>query len=200
MRKVSIGRFFEDFSIGQRLVHAVPRTLHGGDIALYMALTGERSPLSSSTELARSLGFLREMVPDLLVFHIVFGKSVPDISHNATANLGYADVRFLRPVYPGDTLVAESEVIGLREVSSGDAGVVYVRTRGTNQKGQEVLSFVRWVLVPKRDPAAARGVSTVPTLPEAVTADRLPVPDAMNLQRFGDLTWAFGGEARWDDY
>ena len=120
MRKVSTGRFFEDFGIGQHLVHAVPRTLHGGDISAYMALTGERSPLASSTELARSLGFQREVMPDLLVFHIVFGKSVPDISHNATANLGYSDVRFLRPVYPGDTLVAESEVIGLREVSSGE--------------------------------------------------------------------------------
>jgi 2-methylfumaryl-CoA hydratase len=200
MRKVSIGRFFEDFSIGQRLVHAVPRTLHGGDIALYMALTGERAPLSSSTELARSLGFLRELVPDLLVFHIVFGKSVPDISHNATANLGYADVRFIRPVYPGDTLVAESEVIGLREVSSGEAGVVYVRTRGSNQKGQDVVTFVRWVMVPKRDRTAAKDVSTEPQVPAVVTADRLPVPDAMNLQRFPDLAWAFGGTARWDDY
>ncbi len=200
MRKVSSGRFFEEFGIGQHLVHAVPRTLHGGDIATYMALTGDRSPLSSSTELARSLGFAREVMPDLLVFHIVFGKSVPDISHNATANLGYADVRFLRPVYPGDTLVAESEVIGLREVSSGDAGVVYVRTRGTNQKGQEVLSFVRWVLVPKRDPARAKGTNNVPQLPSVVTADRLPVPEVMNLQRFPDLTWAFGSTARWDDY
>src|SRR3954466_10393420 len=159
MTKVTYGRFFEDFSVGQRLLHAVPRTLHGGDIALYMALTGERPPLSSSTELARSLGFVREVVPDLLVFHIVFGKSVPDVSHNATANLGYADVRFTRPVYPGDTLVAESEVIGLREVSSGDAGVVYVRTRGTNQKGQDVVTFARWVIIPKRDKAAARGMN-----------------------------------------
>jgi 2-methylfumaryl-CoA hydratase len=184
MTKVFTGRYFEDFVIGQRLVHAVPRTLHGGDIALYMALTGERPPLASSTDVARGLGFVREVVPDLLVFHIVFGKSVADISHNAAANLGYADVRFLRPVYPGDTLVAESEVIGLREVSSGEAGVVYVRTRGTNQKGQEVLSFVRWVLIPKRDKAAARGVNKVPQVPSAVTADRLPVPDAMNLQRF----------------
>jgi len=200
MRKVSTGRFFEDFTIEQRLVHAVPRTVHGGDIALYMALTGDRSPLASSTELARSLGFMREVVPDLLVFHVVFGKSVADISHNATANLGYADVRFLRPVYPGDTLVAESEVIGLREVSSGEGGVVYVRTRGTNQKGQDVVTFVRWVMVPKRQRAAAKGVNTVPQLPSAVTADRLPVPDTMNLQRFPDLAWAFGGTARWDDY
>ncbi|HET7505340.1 MAG TPA: MaoC family dehydratase [Kofleriaceae bacterium] len=197
MKKVFTGRYFEDFAVGQRLVHAIPRTLHGGDIALYMALTGERPPLASSTELARSLGFQREVMPDLLVFHIVFGKTVPDISHHATANLGYADVRFLRAVYPGDTLVAESEVIGLREVSSGDAGVVYVRSRGTNQKGQDVLTFVRWVMVPKRDQGAARGTSLVPQLPPVVTADRLPVPDAMNLQRFNDLAWAFGHVARW---
>jgi len=200
MRKVSTGRFFEDFGIGQHLVHALPRTVHGGDISLYMALTGEKPPLSSSTELARSLGFMREMVPDMLVFHLVFGKSVPDVSHNATANMGYADVRFLRPVYPGDTLVAESEVIGLREVSSGEAGVVYVRTRGTNQKGQEVLSFVRWVMVPKRDREQAKGMNNVPQLPSVVTAERLPVPDTMNLQRFPDLAWAFGSTARWDDY
>src|SRR6267154_6589216 len=174
--KVSTGRYFEDFGIGQHLVHAVPRTLHGGDISTYIALTGDRHPLAASTELARSLGFTRELIPDLLVFHIVFGKSVPDISHNATANLGYADVRFLRPVYPGDTLVAESEVIGLREVSSGDAGVVYVRTRGTNQKGQDVVTFVRWVMIPKRDRAAAQATTTVPQVPAVVTADRLTVP------------------------
>ncbi|HET9627296.1 MAG TPA: MaoC family dehydratase [Kofleriaceae bacterium] len=200
MRKVFTGRSFEDFTIGQRLVHAAPRTLHGGDIALYMALTGERPPLASSTELARSLGFMREVIPDLLVFHTVFGKSVPDVSHLATANLGYADVRFLRPVYPGDTLTAESEVIGLRELSSGEGGVVYVRTRGANQKGQDVLSFVRWVMIAKRDKQAAKGVNQVPQVPSAVTPDRLPVPDAMNLQRFPDLAWAFGGDLRWDDY
>jgi 2-methylfumaryl-CoA hydratase len=206
MRKVTTGRFFEDFGIGQHLAHALPRTLHGGDVSMYMALTGDCPPLSSSTELARSLGFHREVMPDMLVFHIVFGRSVPDVSHHATANLGYADVRFLRPVYPGDTLVAESEVIGLREVSSGEAGVVYVRTRGTNQKGQEVLSFVRWVLVPKRDKELARdmdsagGINQVPQLPAVVTADRLPVPEALNLQRFPDLAWAFGSTARWDDY
>src|ERR1051325_4408828 len=198
--KVTTGRFFEDFRIGQQLVHAVPRTLHGGDISTYISLTGDRHPLASSTELARSLGFMREVMPELLVFHIVFGKSVSDVSNNAAANLGYADVRFLRPVYPGDTLIAESEVIGLREVSSGDAGVVYVRTRGTNQKGQDVMTFVRWVLIPKRDKAAARGVNKVPQVPAVVTLDRIPVPDTMNLQRFPDLAWAFGGDAAWDDY
>src|SRR5215831_16038498 len=184
MAKVSSGRFFEDFRIGEQLVHAVPRTLHGGDISTYISLTGDRHPLASSTDLARSFGLVREVIPDLLVFHVVFGKTVPDVSHNATANLGYADVRFVRPVYPGDTLIATSEVIGLREVSSGEAGVVYVRTRGTNQKGQEVLTFARWVMVPKRDKNAARGVNQAPQLPAVVTPDRLPVPEVMNLQRY----------------
>jgi 2-methylfumaryl-CoA hydratase len=200
MTKVFSGRYFEDFSIGQHLVHAVPRTLHGGDISTYISLTGDRHPLASSTDIARGLGFNRELIPDLLVFHVVFGKSVRDISHNASANLGYADVRFMRPVYPGDTLVAESEVLGLREVSSGDAGVVYVRTRGTNQKGQEVLSFMRWVMVPKRDRTQARGLNEVPQLPAVVTPDRLPVPDALNLQRYSDLAWAMNPGGLWDEY
>jgi 2-methylfumaryl-CoA hydratase len=198
--KTFTGRCFEDFRVGERLVHAVPRTLHGGDIAAYMALTGDRNPLASSTELARSLGFTREVVPELLAFHLVFGMTVPDVSHRATANLGYADVRFLRPVYPGDTLMAESEVIGLREVSSGDAGVVYVRSRGANQKGQEVVTFARWVLVPKRDVGAAKGASVVPELPDAVTADRLPSPEPLHTARLADLAWAFPPGTRWDDY
>jgi 2-methylfumaryl-CoA hydratase len=198
--KVFTGRFFEDFRIGETLVHAVPRTLHGGDISTYISLTGDRHPLAASTDLARSLGFVREVMPDLLVFHIVFGRSVPDVSHNATANLGYADVRFLRPVYPGDTLIAQSEVIGLREVSSGDAGVVYVRTRGTNQKGQEVLTFVRWVMVPKRDKTAGNGAASVPQLPAVVTPERLPVPESMNLQRYPDLAWAMPPGEMWDGY
>ena len=198
--KVSTGRFFEDFRIGEQLVHAVPRTLHGGDISTYIALTGDRNPLAASTDLARSFGFVREVIPELLVFHVVFGKSVPDVSHNATANLGYADVRFLRAVYPGDTLIATSEVIGLREVSAGDGGVVYVRTRGTNQKGQEVLTFVRWVMVPKRDRDRARGINEVPALPAVVPVDKLPVPDALNLVRYPDLAWAMPPGAPWDDY
>jgi 2-methylfumaryl-CoA hydratase len=198
--KVSTGRFFEDFRIGEQLVHAVPRTLHGGDISSYIALTGDRHPLAASTDLARSFGFVREVIPDLLVFHVVFGKSVPDVSHNATANLGYADVRFLRAVYPGDTLIATSEVIGLREVSSGDAGVVYVRTRGTNQKGQEVLTFVRWVMVPKRERDRAHGLNEVPTLPAVVPVDQLPVPDTLNLVRYPDLAWAMPPGGLWDDY
>lgn len=200
MSKAAPGRMFEDFTVGQVLTHPIPRTVHGGDLALYMALTADRNPLASSTEFARSLGFVREVVPELLAFHLVFGKSVVDVSQLALANLGYAEGRFLRSVYPGDTLIAESEVIGLRETSSGQAGVVYVRTRGINQKGQETMSFVRWVLVPKRTPAVATGHDRAPELAAAVPVDQLVVPDTLNLQRFHDLGWVTGSPHLWDDY
>ncbi|MBK9070439.1 MAG: MaoC family dehydratase [Myxococcales bacterium] len=193
------GRFFEDFAIGQVLRHAVPRTVHGGDLALYIALTGDRRALSSSTEFAQGLGLVREMAPELLTFHLVFGKTVADISYNAVANLGYADVRFLEPVYPGDTLQAQSEVIGIKETSSGATGIVYVRTTGSNQRGQVVLQFVRWVLVPKRDPASPAAVAVVPSLPTEVAAARMPTP-TFKLDRLGDLQWALGGTRWFDDY
>jgi 2-methylfumaryl-CoA hydratase len=200
MNKASTGNFFEDFQLGMRIRHPTPRTIHGGDLALYIGLTGDRRPLHSSTEAANALGFPREVVHDLLAFHVVFGKSVGDISLNAVANLGYADVRFVRAVYPGDTLRAESEVIGLKESSSGATGIVYVRTRGVNQRDHEVLRFTRWVMVNKRDPARRTGADTVPGTPAEVPARELPVPEELKLERFPDLMWATGGRALWEDY
>jgi 2-methylfumaryl-CoA hydratase len=140
------------------------------------------------------------VVHDLLVFHIVFGKSVADVSRNAVANLGYAEVRFIRAVYPGDTLRAQSEVIGLRETSNGKAGVVWVTTRGYNQKDQEVLRYTRWVMVEKRDPSAPAPTPVVPVLPAEVAARHLDVPPELNLVRYADLEWATGGTARIEDY
>ena len=93
------------------------------------------------------------MINDVLVFHTVFGKSVPDISLNAVANLGYADVRFLLPVYPGDTLRAESTIVGKKENSNGKNGNVYVHTKGYNQKNELVMQFYRWVMVHKKENA-----------------------------------------------
>src|SRR4029078_3839046 len=97
---------------------------------------------------------------DLLVFHIVFGKTVPDVSLNAVANLGYAGMQFLAPVFAGDTLSAASEVIGLKEHSNRKTGIVYVRTRGVKQDGAAVLEYVRWVMVRKRDEAAPAPADT----------------------------------------
>ena len=115
MTKTTPGNFFEDFRLGQTIAHATPRTVTSGDVALYNALYGARFAVQSSDAFASAIGYPRSPVDDLLVFHIVFGKTVPDISLNAVANLGYADCRFLHAVYPGDTLTAVSEVIGLKE-------------------------------------------------------------------------------------
>jgi len=173
MSKARTGNFFEDFSVGQRLRHATPRTVTSGDVSLYTALYGNRFAVQSSDEFARSLGYSGAPVDDLLVFHIVFGKTVSDISLNAVANLGYAECRFLAPVYPGDTLATRSEVIGVRETSKGDSGVVYVRSEGFNQRDETVLTFVRWVMVRKRDPAAPAPAPIVPDLAENVPPDEL---------------------------
>jgi 2-methylfumaryl-CoA hydratase len=116
------------------------------------------------------------------------------------ANLGYADVRFLRPVYPGATLAAESEVIGLRETGNGQNGVVYVSTRGLDQKGREVLRYMRWVLVEKRDKDVKLGIDVVPVVPSAVIPADLPIPDSLDLSRWSEVAWASGSDALFEDY
>src|SRR5436190_509261 len=131
-----------------------PRTVTTGVVSLYNGLFGARFAVQSSNVFASAIGYLRAPVDDLLVFHIVFGKTVPDISLNAVANLGYANCRFISPVYPGDTLTAASEVIGLKENSSRKTGIVFVRSAGFKQDGTLVLEYVRWVMVRKRDEAA----------------------------------------------
>lgn len=198
MTKSFPGNFFEDFRIGQTLRHATPRTLTGGDVALYNAIYGGRFAVASSDEFARRLGYPRSPVDELLAFHMVFGKTVPDISLNAVANLGYAECRFLKPVYPRDTLTAVSEVIGLKENSNRQTGVVYVRTTGLNQTGETVLSYVRWVMVRKRDAAAVVEAQSVPQLPAAVAPADLIVADGVAFDVY-DAALA-GSPHLWDDY
>jgi 2-methylfumaryl-CoA hydratase len=171
--KTAAGNFFEDFRLGQTIRHATPRTVTAGDVALYTALYGPRFAVQSSDAFARKIGYPHAPVDDLLVFHIVFGKTVPDVSLNAVANLGYAGCRFLAPVYPGDTLAATSEVIGLKENSNRQTGVVYVRSKGTNQRGDVVLDYVRWVMVRKRDVDAQIEEEKVPDLPKALEPSSL---------------------------
>ncbi|MFM9846615.1 MAG: MaoC family dehydratase [Hyphomicrobiaceae bacterium] len=197
--KPSTGNFFEDFRLGQVIPHATPRTLTGGDAALYQALYGSRFAVQSSDAFAKAIGYPQAPLDDLLVFHTVFGKTVPDVSLNAIANLGYADCRFLLPVYPGDTLTASSEVIGLRENSNRETGVVYVRSTGRNQRGTPVLDYVRWVMVRKRDKAAPVPDAVVPKLPERVDPSVLgaAVPPLDGSK--WDRTLA-GSDAVWGDY
>lgn len=171
--KTNPGHFFEDFRIGQQLRHATPRTVTVGDVALYHGLFGPRFAVQSSDAFARAIGYRQAPLDDLLVFHMVFGMTVPDISLNAVANLGYADCRFLKAVYPGATLNAVSEVIGLKENSNRKTGIVYVRSRGFDETGETVLDYARWVMVRKRDEAAPVAGESVPTLPKVVAPDAL---------------------------
>ena len=199
MSKTSAGNFFEDFRLGQTIRHATPRTVTTGDVALYNGLFGARFAVQSSDAFAQSLGYPRSPVDDLLVFHTVFGKTVPDISLNAVANLGYANCRFLTPVFPGDTLSAVSEVIGLKENSNRKTGIVFVRSAGYRQDGKQVLEYVRWVMVRKRDEAAASPADHVPRLPTAVEVKT--VGDAcppINAAAYDNIL--AGSRHRFDDY
>jgi 2-methylfumaryl-CoA hydratase len=184
MSKTRTGRFFEDYRVGEVIDHAVPRTVTEGDRALYGALYPTRFALYSSDEFARSCGLPRSPLEDLAAFHVVFGKTVPDISLNAVANLGYAEMRFVRPVWPGDTLTASSEVIGLKENSSGKTGVVWVRSTGRDQNGETVMSFCRWVMVRKRDAGAPAPETVVPELADSVASRDLVVPDGLDFTRY----------------
>ncbi|RMF08102.1 MAG: hypothetical protein D6773_02870, partial [Alphaproteobacteria bacterium] len=199
MTKTDAGYFFEDFTLGQKITHATPRTVTEGDVSLYTALYGSRFAVQSADSFAMDIGLPAAPVDDLLVFHIVFGKTVPDISLNAVANLGYAECRFLTPVYPGDTLSTRSEVIGLRELSNGKSGIVYVRSTGANQTGENVLDYVRWVMVRKRDEAAPAPPASVPELAERIAPEDLcPALPPIDTGAY-DFALA-GSGSRWGDY
>ena len=197
--KTAAGRFFEDFRLGQTLRHATPRTLNAGDGSLYSALYGSRFAVQSAQTFAKAIGYPAAPIDDLLAFHVVFGKTVPDISLNAIANLGYADGRFLKAVYPGDTLTAASGVIGVKENSNRQSGVVWVRTRGFNQRGEAVVEYVRWVMVRKRDAEAAAPPAQIPDLPAAVAPHDLGAAcPPLDVAAY-DFALA-GSPHRWGDY
>jgi len=196
--KTGVGNFFEDFQLGQVIEHATPRTVTEGDVALYCALYGSRFAVQSADSFAMDIGYEAAPIDDMLVFHVVFGKSVPDVSLNAVANLGYANGRMIAPVYAGDTLSARSKVIGLKETSNGKTGIVYVHTVGENQKGELVADFVRWVMVNKKDPSNPAPETVVPDLPEGVGAEHLAAPSVLDMKEY-NFTLS-GSEHTWDDY
>ncbi len=197
--KTNAGNFFEDFRFGQIIIHPTPRTVTDGDVALYTALYGSRFAVQSSDVFAKGIGYPRAPLDDMLTFHVVFGKTTPEISLNAIANLGYANGRFLKPVYPGDTLSSVSEVIGLKENSNRETGTVYVRSTGRNQDGDVVLEYCRWVMVRKRDKASPAPEAIVPKLPERVdSADLAVAVPPLTVSNY-DLALS-GSPHRWGDY
>jgi 2-methylfumaryl-CoA hydratase len=171
--KPSQGHFFEDFSIGQELVHGVPRTITESDATLYLAFTGSRFALHCAQTIAAKVGFATMPLDNFLVFHIAFGKTVNDVSLNAIANLGYAELSFHRASFVGDTIAVTSRVIGLKENSNGKSGVVYVHSVATNQEQQIVLEWKRWVMVKKSDTSKVSGLASVPELASSVSTSQL---------------------------
>jgi 2-methylfumaryl-CoA hydratase len=198
MSKSRRGNFFEDFEPGQWFRHGIPRTVTEGDRALYIGLTGSRSALNSASTTAEMLGLQGAPIEDVLVFNIVFGRTVPDLSLNAVANLGYAEGRFLAPVFSGDTLSVTSEVLAKKENSNGRSGVIYVRSTAKNQHGSDVLSYVRWVMIHKRDASQPAGaVVELPRFSAFVTPENLQAPACTEPQQ---ITAATGIDDLWESY
>ncbi|WP_235736718.1 MaoC family dehydratase [Nocardioides alcanivorans] len=198
MSKTNPGNYFEDFRVGQVIEHATPRTVTDGDRALYGALYPTRFAIPSAASFAASVGLEAWPVEELVGFHIAFGKTVPDVSLNAVANLGYAELRFHRPVVPGDTLSTRSEVIGLKQNSNGKTGVVHVRSTATNQRGEVAIDWARWVMVHKRDVDAPAPETVAPDLAQVVAPADLPVPAGLDFTGYDFV--AAGEPHRYGDY
>jgi len=192
-------RYFEDYAVDDVIVHSVPRTITQGDAAVYMATTGARFALHSSDEYARKLGYPEAPLDDVLAFHMVFGRTVPDLSLNAIANLGYAGVKFGVPVYAGDTVNAKSTVVGVKENSNGKTGTVYVHSTGWNQKGEVVLDYYRWLMMRKKDETSPAPAPQLPkNLPDHVPVNELIIPENIDLTGWDpEVT---GSDAYFEDY
>ena len=149
--RASYGRYYEDFQVGDVYEHRPGRTVTEYDNIAHTLLTMNRHPIHLDAEYAAKTEFGRPLVDSTLTLAIVTGMSVSDVSYKAIANLGWSDIRLTAPVFAGDTLYAESEVLAKRESKSRPGqGIVTVRTTGKKQDGTPFLSFERTVLVPKR--------------------------------------------------
>ncbi len=178
-------RYFEDYKLHEEINHSVPRTITDGDVSFYLASTGSRFPLNYSAEFSKQLGFQSIPVDDILLFHLVFGRTVPDLSLNAVANLGYAGVVFHKSAYVGDTVTASSKIIGLKQNSNGKTGTVYVKSIGKNQNGEIILSYYRWLMMRKRKEGMVESFEdTVPKLPERVLTSDFSIPSNLNLKKW----------------
>lgn len=147
----SYGRYFEDFEVGVIYEHRPGRTISEADNTWFTLLTMNQHPLHFDAEYASKSEFGRPLVNSCLTLSIVVGMTVSDISQKAIGNLGWTDIKLTAPVFAGDTLYAESEVLAKRESASRPTqGIVTVRTRGTKQDGTVFISFERSILVPKQ--------------------------------------------------
>lgn len=147
----SFGRYLEDFKTGDVYEHRPGRTISETDNTWFTLLTMNQHPLHFDQEYASRSEFGRVLVNSCLTLSLVTGMSVSDVSQKTIANLGWREVKLTGPVFIGDTLYAESEVLEIRESRSRpEQGIVTIRTRGLKQDGTEVISFERAMLIPKR--------------------------------------------------
>lgn len=150
--RAATGRYYEEFTLGDVYEHQPGRTISQQDNVWFTLLTMNTHPLHFDEEYAAKTEFGRPLIASPLTLAVIVGMSVSDVSQRAIANLGWKEIRLTNPVFPGDTLYAESEVIGKRESKSRpSAGIVSVRTIGRNQDGVEVCVFERSMLIPKKE-------------------------------------------------
>ena len=152
MEPSKLGMYFEEFEVGQEIQHSLSKTIFESDNNFFSLLTMNHHPVHTNLDYARKNQHGQLLVVGTLVFSIVVGMTVPDISGKAIANLGYEDVKHLGPVFVNDTLYAKTRILSKRESKTKqDRGIVYVETIGYNQRGEDVISFRRNVLVKKQE-------------------------------------------------
>jgi len=185
MNKNFKSRYFEDYKLNEEINHSVPRTVTDGDVSIYLSTTGSRFPLNYSAEFSKTLGLKKIPIDDILLFHMVFGRTVPDLSLNAIANLGYAGVTFHKPAFVGDTLNASSKIIGLKENSNGKTGTVYVKSEGKNQNNEIVLTYYRWLMMRKRNEGMIKSFkNTIPDLPDKVKTKDFNIIENFDIDKW----------------
>lgn len=202
------GHFLEDFDrmgAGHIIVHPNPMQIDAGVVAGHKILAGQGFAVFNSPAMNGALdadgAYLDHedrLVDPILVFQTVFGKTVPDISLNAVANLGYEQGRFIAPVFIGDTIRAQSEVLAVKENSNGKTGIVAVRTTGFDQSGDEILQYTRWVMVNKQDHASTiNGFGEIPKGDSVVAPEDITV--AIGLKPESYSTVLSGSPFIWED-
>ena len=146
---MAFGRYFEEFAVGERFRHWPGRTISEADDTWFSLLTMNQNPLHIDAHYAAQTQHGQRLVVGTLVFSIAVGLSVADVSGRAIANLEYEHIKHVAPVFHGDTIYAESQILDKTPSKSRpDRGVVYVETRAFNQRGETVLTFRRRVLIP----------------------------------------------------
>ena len=153
---------------------------------------------TGSKEFAKKIGFKEAPIDDILTFNMVFGKTVPDISLNSPANLGYASCKFIQPVYVGDTIKTTSKVLGVKENSNKKTGIVWVNSTGKNQRNEVVLDYIRWVMVNKKDESNPAPKTVIPELKDEVSIEDITIPEKLNMSKY-DFDES-GSKYLWDDY